>query len=147
MVQEFLKKLNANEKMALWGALIVAVGAILGGGWLSLVGALAVIVIYWLKYSPNTNITWPAPIQLITLGISAIIAVFAVLGALGSLSLLGLGGFFGGTFLLWIVGAIAVLVGAIMMVLGTWKEYQAMPKAAPPAPPAAPPAPPAPPTA
>lgn len=150
VVQEFMKKLTANERMAVWGAAIVVVAAILGSGWLSLVGAIAVIVIYWLKYSPTTKITWPAPVQLMTLAISAIIALLALLGLFGALSLGGLGGLglgFGGMFLVYIVAAIAVAVGAGMMLVGTWREYQAMPKTAPPAPPTTPttPAPPAPP--
>lgn len=139
VVQEFMKKLTANERMAVWGAAIVVIAAILGSGWLMLVGGIAVIVIYWLKYSPTTKITWPAPVQLMTLGISAIIALLALLGLVGALGLSGLGGLgLGGVFLVYIVSAIALAVGAGMMLLGTWREYQAMPKTTPPAPPTTP---------
>jgi predicted lipid-binding transport protein (Tim44 family) len=133
VVQEFLKKLTANERMAVWGAAVVTIASIFGSGWLSLLGAIAVIVIYWLKYSPTSKVTWPAPIQLITLAISGIIGLFALLGLVGALGLGSLGGLgfgFGGMFLIYIVAAIAVAVGAAMMVLGTWREYQAMPKTA-----------------
>jgi hypothetical protein len=141
VVQEFMKKLTANERLAVWGAVIVVIGSIFGSGWLALIGGIAVIALYWLKYSPTTNINWPAPVQLIALGISGIIALFAIMGALGSLGFGSLGGFFfGGMYIVWLLAAIAVAIGAVMMVLGTWREYQAMPKAAPPSTPPAPPA-------
>jgi len=154
VVQEFLKKLTANERTAVWGAAVVVIASIFGGGWLSLIGAIAVIVIYWLKYSPTSKVTWPAPIQLITLAISGIIGLFALLGVIGALGIGSLGGLgfgFGGLFLIYIIAAIAVAVGAGMMVLGTWREYQLMPKTttstAPPASPAASMSPPPPPPA
>jgi hypothetical protein len=142
-IQAFMNKLTANERMALWGAVIVVIASIFGSGWLSLIGAIVVIVVYWLKYSPTSNMTWPAPVQLITLAISALIALFAVLGLLGALTLSGFGGlFFGGIFIVYLIAAIATAIGAVMMLLGTWREYQAMPKSASPTPPT-PPAPPA----
>jgi predicted membrane metal-binding protein len=161
MVQTWWQKLNANERMAATGAAVVFVLSLLGGGWIAIIGAGAVIVIYWLKYSPN-QITWPAPIQLINLGIAGIIGLFAVIGLLfvlgiGSIGfgLVGLtGGFIGGVYAIAVVAAIAYAVGAGMMVLGTWREYQAMPKTAvpqsstsstpppPPAPPSTPSTPP-----
>lgn len=134
MVQEWWKKLNANERMAATGAIVVLIASLLGGGWISLLGAIAVLVIYWLKYAPSQSITWPAPIQLITLGISAIIGVLALIGLLGLLGLGGLGmfgGFFGGLYIVFLAGVIATAIGAGMMLLGTWREYQAMPKTSP----------------
>src|SRR5215213_7810293 len=91
-IQAFLNKLTANERMAVWGAVIVAIASIFGSGWLSLVGAIVVIVVYWLKYSPTSNMTWPAPIQLIPLAISGLIALFALLGLLSAIGFSGLGG-------------------------------------------------------
>ena len=107
------------------------------------------LAIYWLKYSPN-KIAWPAPIELINVVISGIIGLFAVVGllfALGigsfGLGILGVGGgFLGGVYLLFVAAAIAYTVGAGMMFLGTWREYQAMPKTASPSTPSAPPPPP-----
>jgi hypothetical protein len=151
MVQQWWQKLNANERMAATGAIIVFIASLLGSGWLSLIGSGVVLAVYWLKYSPN-QISWPAPVQLITLVISAIIGLFALLGLIGVLGIgslgfgFGFGGLFGGFYALIVIGAIVAAVGAGMMVLGTWREYQAMPKApAPPAggPPPPPPAPPA----
>lgn len=153
MVQTWWQKLNANERMAATGAVVVFVVALLGTSWLALIGSAAVLVVYWLKYSPN-KITWPAPIELITVVISGIIGLFAIVGllfALGigsfGLGVLGMGGgFLGGVYLLVIGAAIAYAVGASMMFLGTWREYQLMPKTAPSAPPSAPPPPPSAPT-
>jgi hypothetical protein len=137
--------------MAATGAIIVFIASLLGSGWLSLIGSAVVLAVYWLKYSPN-QISWPAPVELITLVISGIIGLFALLGLIGVLGIgslgfgFGLGGLFGGIYALIVIGAIVAAVGAGMMVLGTWREYQAMPKS--PVPPAGgpPPPPPAPPS-
>lgn len=158
MVQTWWQKLNANERMAATGALIVFVVSLFGAGWLPLIGAAAVLIVYWLKYSPSQTITWPAPVPLITLVISAIIGISALLGLLAVISLSGFGfgllgfaggGLFGGFYLLALAAVIALAIGAGMMVLGTWREYQLLPKDAsgstttrptpPPAPPAEPP--------
>ena len=131
MVQEFWKKLNANEKMVMYGAIIVAIAFLLGtvgGGFgtasTDLVGAIVVAVIYWLKYSPN-KITWPAPVATIVLVIAGIAAIFAALGALSWIGFLGFG--------LYGIGIIVNAVGCIVMAYFAWKEYQAMPKTTPPA--------------
>lgn len=146
-IQQFMNRLNANERMIVWGAVIVFVASLLGGGWLSLIGSAVVVVLLWLKYAPNQSTNLPAPAQTINLVISAIIAVLALLGLLGATVLGGLGGlyggFLGGFFILVLVGAIATAIGAVMMALGSWREYQAMPKATPPSTPPTPPAPPA----
>lgn len=143
MARQFMSKLNANERTAFWGAVIVFVVSLIGTGWLTLILSAAVVVIYYLKYSPTSNITWPIEVQVINLGISGIIGLLALLGLLGAIGfggiLGGLGfGFLGGLYVIVLAGAIINAVGAGMMVLGTWREYQAMPKTAPPAPPAPP---------
>ena len=140
-IQAFWKKLNANEKMVMYGAIIVVIAFVIGlvGSYgfgsasTDLVAAIAVAVIYWLKYSPN-NINWPAPVQTIVLVISGIAALFAVLAALTAIGLL-----FG--FGLYGIGLIINAIGCAMMAWFAYKEYQAMPKATPPAtPPSTPPA-------
>jgi hypothetical protein len=155
MVQQWWQKLNANERMAATGAIVVFVVSLLGTGWLALIGSGVVLAVYWLKYSPN-QISWPAPTQLINLVISGIIGIFALLGLLAVIGLGGFGlgmlgaagGLFGGMYFLFVIAAIALAVGAGMMVLGTWREYQAMPRTTtsgtsgstpPPPPPSAPP--------
>jgi hypothetical protein len=136
MVQAWWQKLNPNERMAATGAIVVFIVSLLSTSWISLVGSGNVIAIYWLKYSPNQSINWPAPIELINLVISGILAFFAAIAVLFALGIgsfgfgmLGLyGGFLGGVYLLIVAGVIASAVGAGMMLLGTWREYQAMPK-------------------
>lgn len=141
MVQEFWKKLNANEKMVMYGAIIVVIAFLVGivGSYgfgsasTDLIAAIAVAVIYWLKYSPN-KINWPAPVATIVLVIAGIAAIFAVLGALTAMSFL-----FG--FGLYGISLIINAVGCAMMAWFAYKEYQAMPKTTPPT--TTPPAPPA----
>jgi hypothetical protein len=134
LLVEFWNKLNANERLVGIGAIVVIVGFIvaiagsygfISGNTLALVGALAVLAIYFLKYSPTSNITWPAPIQTIVLAVSAIVAVLAILGALPALGLIA-------GFGLYALGAIVTAVGGVIMAWGAWQEYQAMPKATPP---------------
>ena len=146
MVQSWWQKLNANERMAATGAIVVFVVSVLSTSWISLIGSGIVLATYWLKYSPNQNINWPAPIELINVVISGILAFFAaiaVLFALGvgsfGLGMIGaFGGFFGGIYLLLVVSAIVYAVAAAAMFIGTWREYQAMPKT-PVSPPSSPP--------
>jgi len=139
--QEMWQKLNANERLAAQGGGVVVVGWILGlvlnrfgfgADGFALIGAIVLFVLYYLKYAPNQTMTWPAPIQLIALVVSALVA----LSALASVATIGL--FLG----LGLIASIVTLVGGVMMLLGTWRDYQAMPKtpSAPPAPPPPPPA-------
>jgi hypothetical protein len=148
-IQEIWTKLNPRERLSAWGALGIAVGWIigltasygLGGNSVALIGAIAVVVILYLKYAPNQTITWPAPVPTIILVISAIVALGALLTLLNLLSFLGIaGGFFAGAILASLVTA----AGAVVMVWGAWQEYQLtapatrMGSSAPTAPPAAP---------
>lgn len=129
----FINKLNAAERLAAIGALIVIISWVvsiagafgLGAGTVPLLGAIAVLVIYYLKYSPTQSITWPMPVQTIVLGISGISALLALLGVLPLLGLLGLFG-------ISVLSAIGVVVGSLIMAWGAWQEYQAMPKTTPP---------------
>ena len=152
MVQTWWQRLNANERMAASGAVIVFVVSLLGFGWLALIGSAAVLAVYWLKYQPNQSTNWPAPVELITLVISAIIGVSALMGLLALISFsgigfgilgFGIGGLFGGIYLLALASVIALAIGAGMMVLGTWREYQLMPKVGQPPSSTTPPPPPA----
>jgi hypothetical protein len=155
-LQAFWNKLNANEKLVGYGAIVVAiafllglVGGSFGYGSTDLIAAIVILVIYWLKYSPNP-IAWPAPVQTIVLIIAGISAILALLGLLPVLGFFSLG--------LYFIAAILNLIGCALMAYGAWKEYQVMPKTAPPAsptppapplaspPPASPPPPPPPPT-
>ena len=137
MAQQFMAKLNANEKQVIYGAIIVViawlVGAVSGFGFLGsgsgdLAAAVAVAVIYWLKYQPN-QINWPVPPQTIVLVIAAVAAFFAVLALVTWLGFIGIS--------LYSLAVILNAVGCVVMAYGAWNEYQAMPKATPPPPPPA----------
>jgi len=125
-IQEMWAKLNANERLVGYGAIVVIIASLVGifGGGVSygFVTAVVVLVIYWLKYAPNQNINWPLPVPTLVLLITGIAALLTVLPALGLLSVLG---FFG----LWGIAYLVSVVGLIVMAWGAWKEYQAMPKA------------------
>lgn len=139
MAQQFMSKLNANEKQVIYGAIIVAVafvvGALSGFGYLGsgsadIAAAVAIVVIYWLKYQPN-QINWPLPPQTLVLGIAAVAAFFAVIAVVSWLTFIGLS--------LYSLAIILNAIGCGVMAYGAWAEYQAMPKATnpPPPPPAA----------
>ena len=125
-VQDVWNKLNPRERLTATGALVVVLGWIVslagfgaGAGTVSLLGAIAVLAIFYLKYTPTQNITWPAPIPTIVLGISAIVALLAVLDVLTSLNFLRIFGFG-----LGIIALIIEAIGAALMVWGAWQEYQ-----------------------
>jgi hypothetical protein len=128
-------KLNANERLAATGAVIVLiawlVGIVTGYGFgvgtIPLLAAIGLLVVYYLKYAPNQSVNWPMPIPTIAFGISAIAALLALLTLLQWIGYLGsFAGFFAGVLL----SIIASAVGAGMMAYGTWKEYQANAKPA-----------------
>jgi hypothetical protein len=128
----FYNKLNANERLVAIGAVIVIISWIvgmvsplgfLGLGSVQLIAAIAVLVIYYLKYSGSQSTAWPMPVQTIVLAISAIAAVLAIVGALPGLSLIAS---------LYGISLIGTLVGAAIMAWGAWQDYQAMPKTTPP---------------
>lgn len=128
-IQEMWRKLNANERLVGYGAIIVLISwlvSLVGGGGVSygFITAILVMVIYWLKYAPNSSVTWPLPIPTLVLVITGISAVLAVLAVLPVLSL---GFFFYGG--LWLIAYLGGVVGVLVMAYGAWREYQAMPKA------------------
>jgi hypothetical protein len=154
-VQEVWNKLNPRERFTTFGVGLVVVGFLLsvldysaGGTTLSLLAALGVLVVFYIKYSPNSNVNWPAPVPTIVLGLSVVALIAAALEFLRWISFI-LNNLFG----LYSFGTIIILVGTIVMVWQSWIEYQAAqpassaapaaaaPGAAAAAPPAAPAAP------
>jgi len=127
-IQEWWAKLNANEKIVGYGAIISIiswlVGLVTGGISYGFITAIIVLVVYWLKYS-SPNMTWPAPVATIVLVVTAIAALFGLLGLLSIFGFLAI--FYGGAYVIALLGS---LVGSLVMVWGAWKEYQAQPKKA-----------------
>lgn len=126
-VQEVWNKLNPRERFTTFGVGMVVVGFLLsvldysaGGTTLSLLAALGVLVVLYLKYSPNSNVNWPAPVSTIVLGLSVVALIAAALEVLRWVSFI-LNNLLG----LWSFGTIIILVGTIVMVWQSWLEYQA----------------------
>ena len=142
-VQEVWNKLNPRERFTTFGVGMVVVGFLLsvldysaGGTTLSLLAALGVLVVLYLKYSPSSNVNWPAPVPTIVLGLSVVALIAAALEVLRWVSFI-LSNLLG----LWSAGTIIILVGTIVMVWQSWLEYQAAQPASSAAAPAAPAAP------
>jgi hypothetical protein len=134
-VQAVWKNLNPRERLSAIGAGLIILAWIIGlftygagAGTISLLGAIAVLGILYVKYTPTMNVTWPAPVSLLILAISAIVALIEVVDLLRVLPLLGLVGYFGGGI---IVSLLLAVVGAIIMVWGAWQEYQIVKPAMP----------------
>jgi hypothetical protein len=130
VVQEIWAKFNANERLVGIGALVIIVSWIVGivGGYvgtsfLALLGAIAVLVVLYLKYSPTSNVTWPAPVPVILLAITAVVGVVELLALLQLLSILGALSLFGGIFALYLLAAIGTVVGAAIMLWGSYQEW------------------------
>jgi len=150
VLNEILAKLTKNEKLIGIGAVVVAVAWVLGlvitSGWygasgsqttglLALAAAVAAVVVLYLKYAPNTNITWPAPLPTIFLvlaavaGVAALIGLFqaftfdpyAGLGAYGAL--IGSAGI--GKPITIYLAAAGVVVGAGLMVYAAYLDWTA----------------------
>jgi hypothetical protein len=126
-VQEVWNKLNPRERFTTFGVGMVVVGFLLsvldysaGGTTLSLLAALGVLVVFYLKYAPSSNVNWPAPVPTIVLGLSIVALIAAALEVLRWVSFI-LNNLFG----LWSAGTIIILVGTIVMVWQSWLEYQA----------------------
>ena len=75
-VQEVWNKLNPRERFTTFGVGMVVVGFLLsvldysaGGTTLSLLAALGVLAVFYIKYSPNSNVNWPAPVPTIVHGL------------------------------------------------------------------------------
>ncbi|TME81475.1 MAG: hypothetical protein E6I45_08050 [Chloroflexi bacterium] len=132
MVQEIWQKFNANERMAAIGAGIVVVAWIIGiaspygigASTVALLGAIALLAVLYLKYAPNQNINWPAPIPVLLLAISGIVALIAVVTLLQWLSLLG------GSSITLLLSLLGTVVGAGMMAWYSYQEWQSSQAAA-----------------
>ena len=130
MVQEIWNKFNPRERLIAIGSAVVVVAWLVslftyfgyGLVLLAFLTAIASLVILYLKYVPNTNITWPAPVSLMLLVLGAIAAIAVVIDFLRELSFLTAGE---------AITGIAFLVGAGLMVWGAWQEYQIVKPAMP----------------
>jgi hypothetical protein len=150
VLNEIIAKLGKNEKLIGIGAVVVAVAWLLGliitSGWygssgaqttglLAVAAAVVAVVVLYLKYAPNTNITWPAPITTILLGAGAVAAIAGVLGLLQAVMYDPFGGITGlgalasqygaGKPITIYLAAIGVVAGGAVMAYGAYLDYTA----------------------
>ena len=132
-LQDIWNKFNPRERLSTIGAGLIILGWIVGlttlygvgSSAISLLGAIAVIVIFYLKYT-NTAMTWPAPVSLIVLAISGVVGLIELLHLLQWLGYIGAAG-----ASLLIVALGLSVVGAAIMLWGAWQEYQIVKPAMP----------------
>jgi hypothetical protein len=161
VLNEILAKLNMNEKMIGGGAIVVVIGWILGliltgsgagvgygsvswygssgaqtMGLISVIAAIAAIVVIYLKYAPNMKITWPAPIEVVELSIAAVVglvALYLLWTNFSNSSVVSVCNGFSGCpswpMTDWIA-VIGVVAGAAVMLLGAYQEWAVTKKAA-----------------
>ena len=134
MVQQIWSKLNARERRAAMGAGVVVLSWLLGialssglyglagAGGVSLLGAIAVLAVVYLRSAPNGTVTWPVPYATILLGISALVALIALLQFLRLVSVLGLLASYGGATVVLVLSV--DWAGAASMLWGAYAEWQ-----------------------
>src|SRR3954451_1260865 len=134
-LQDVWNKLNARERLSGIGAGLLILGWIvglisygIGSSTIALVGALAVLAIFFVKYKPTMNVTWPAPVSLIVLAISGVVALLVLIDALNIFRFLGFASYFGGGL---IVTLLLNVAGAALMIWGVWQEDQVVKPAMP----------------
>jgi hypothetical protein len=127
-LQALWNKLNPRERLSAIGAGLIVLAWLVGllsygpgAATLSFLGALAVLGIFYIKYTPTMSVTWPAAPSLIVLAIAAVVALLELPDLVNAFRLLGIPSYFGGGILLSILLAV---VGAAVMVWGAWQEYQ-----------------------
>ena len=131
-MNDIMTRINANDRLVGLGAVILIVSWMLGivtfrfvGFW-TLPFAVIALVILFLKYSPDAKFEWPVPVALILLILGALATFgaawgffWAVIGVLIDTAL----GFNAIGFVLNFALSIAILVGAGLMLYGSYKEY------------------------
>lgn len=134
VLSEIWRKLGAGERLAVVGAGLIVLSWVLGlvmsgffglagAGGVSLLGAIALVVVVYLKHAPKTSITWPAPYPVILVGIGLVVGVLALIELLNAIRWLGLLASFL-DFSFW-VPFILYVVGAALIAWGTFQVWQA----------------------
>jgi hypothetical protein len=122
-LQAVWNKLNPRERLEAIGAGLIVLSFLVaivtygfGTNSLALIGAIAVLVVLYLKYA-GQNINWPASTTLILGVIAAVVALAVLLDLLTSLRWIG---FYGAA----IIALALEVIGAAIMAWGAWQEYQ-----------------------
>jgi hypothetical protein len=148
VLNEIMAKMNQNEKLIGVGAIVAIVGFILGlflatssvafvtinwysgsgaegTGFIAIAAAVVAVVLVYLKYAPNMNITWPAPFGLILLIVTVVGALAGLLGLFQAFtSGAGFGDTLGKPVTLYVVAG-AVLVGCALQAYAAYMEWVA----------------------
>ena len=91
-------------------------------GLLGMLAAVVVLVVIYLRYAPNMNITWPAPITTILLGAAGVsVACSALMTLLQITSPIGIGDW---PIFAW-VAALGMLAGGAVMAWFSYQEFVA----------------------
>jgi hypothetical protein len=91
--------------------------------WLTLIAAVASLVVVYLHVAPNMNITWPMPYPQILLGVAGATFVFAVLIVLGQL--IRAGGFGVNPPVFMYVADILVVAGGALAAYAAYMDWTA----------------------
>jgi hypothetical protein len=126
---------NPRERLSVIGAALIIVGWIValtsfgaGASTVALLGAIVVIAVIYVKHAPNMSVTWPIDPSLINLGVSGLVALLVLLDLLRILPYLGGIGSYGAAVIITII---LEVVGAAVMLWGSWQEYQVVKPAMP----------------
>jgi hypothetical protein len=120
-------KLNANEKLAAYGAIASVVGPILatagfgfGVGMFTLLLAIAMLAIIFLpQWSPQTQLPGSkGSLMLVVGGIAAVSAALALLGSFGYFAVFSAN-------ILFVLGWLIGIAGGLLMGWAGWQEFQA----------------------
>jgi hypothetical protein len=118
-----LSKLSSNDKLAMYGSIVVVVAGIVsawgGAVWISVLAAIGMLAVLFLpQLAPNVTLPGSKGSLMVVLGGAA--AAFALLGGLVLLGYIGL--FLGAlNTILYLV----TLVGALVMGWAGWQAFQA----------------------
>jgi hypothetical protein len=116
-------RLDANEKLATYGAIAGIIGAILGGQWLILIlGVIMIIVVFLPQWSPQT--TLPGSKGSLMLVVGGIAALGALLGLLALLAVIGAIAFYAGFLAVYLIGLVLSIIGGFVMGWAGWQEFQ-----------------------
>jgi hypothetical protein len=91
--------------------------------WLTLIAAIATLVVVYLHVAPNMNITWPMPYPQVLLGVAGATAALAILIVLGQL--IRAGGFGPNPPIFMYVADVMVVAGGVLAAYAAYMDWTA----------------------
>ncbi len=151
MLNELWAKVSAREKLVVYGAALAVVGVLVGlilgtksygiasvysisvnyftadtAGifvWLTLLAAIATLVVVYLHVAPNMKVTWPMPYPQILLGAAGATGLMAILIVLGQL--IRPGGFGPEPPIFMYVADVMVVAGGVLAAYAAYMDWTA----------------------